>query len=129
MVNFSINISLLIFNDNKEVYLDFHLRVNDARTMLECALQDIGIIKIFNYHIEDALATGRLIEILRPYREASKSIYVYYQPQKYLQKKIRLFLDFLYQKLPARSKNINDKFTHLSYLLYYNNCFVFWMLS
>jgi len=96
--------NLLVFNNNKEVYLDFHLRLNDARIMLECALQGLGIIKIFNYHIEEEINTGKLIEILQPYREPEQSIYIYYQQQKFLQKKTRLFLDFLYKKIPTKNK-------------------------
>jgi DNA-binding transcriptional LysR family regulator len=101
--------NLLVFSDNKEIYLDFHLRLNDARIMLECALQGLGFIKIFNYHIEEAIRSGALIEILKPYREPEKSIYIYYQQQKFLPKKIRLFLDFLYQKIPAKSKSSHKR--------------------
>ncbi len=72
--------------------------------MLECALQGLGIIKIFNYHIEEEINTGKLIEILQPYREPEQSIYIYYQQQKFLQKKTRLFLDFLYKKIPTKNK-------------------------
>ncbi len=101
--------NLLIFSNNQEVYLDFHLRLNDARMMLECALQGIGFIKIFNYHIEEAIHSGRLVEILKPYREPEKAIYIYYQQQTFLQKKIRVFLDFLYKKIPTKNKSSSKK--------------------
>jgi DNA-binding transcriptional LysR family regulator len=94
--------NLLVFPNNKEIHLDFHLRLNDARIMLECALQGLGIIKIFNYHIEEEINSGKLIEILKSYREPEKEIYIYYQQQKFLPKKTRLFLDFLYKKVSKK---------------------------
>lgn len=91
--------NLLTFNNNSEIYLDFHIRLNDAQSMLKCALQGLGFIKIFNYFAEEYINKGELVEILKKYREPEKSIYIFYQPQKFLPVKIRLFLDFLYQKL------------------------------
>jgi DNA-binding transcriptional LysR family regulator len=96
--------NLLAFPNNKEIHLDFHLRLNDARIMLECALAGLGIIKIFNYHTEEAIKSGKLVEILKSFREPEKEIYIYYQQQKFLPKKIRLFLDFLYKKVSTKNK-------------------------
>jgi len=93
------NDNILSFADNREIMLDFHLRFSDARTMLDSALQGLGIIKIFNYHVKEAILEGSLVEILKPYREPEKTIYIYYQHHKFLQKKIRIFLDFLYSKI------------------------------
>lgn len=98
--------NLLQFSNNKEIYLDFYLRLNDARLMVQCALQGIGFIKIFNYHAEEAIRSGKLVEILKPYREPEKAIYIYYKQQKILQKKIRLFLDFLYKKISSKKTRV-----------------------
>lgn len=91
--------NLLIFKNDKEIYVDFHIRINDAQAMLQCALQHVGFIKIYNYFIEDMLQTGELVEILKEYREPSKSIYLFYKQQKYIPVKIRSFIDFIYKKI------------------------------
>jgi DNA-binding transcriptional LysR family regulator len=91
--------NVLIFKNNKEVILDFKVRVNDAQAMLKCALQDIGFIKIFSYFIDEYLKSGRLVEILKDNREAAKSIYIFYQQRKFLPNKIRVFIDFICKKI------------------------------
>lgn len=91
--------SLLIFNNKKEVYLDCHIRLNDAQAMLQCAKQGLGIIKIYNYFVEEDIKAGRLIELLKEYREPEKSIYMFYRQQKYPQQKVRVFLDFISTKI------------------------------
>jgi len=90
---------ILTFNSNEEIQLDCYMRINDARAMLKCALQGLGFIKIFGYFVGDAIKDGLLVEILKKYRESPKSIYIFYQQQKFIPPKIRLFLDFLYEKI------------------------------
>ena len=84
---------------NKEIYLDFFIRLNDAQAMLKCALQGLGFIKIFNYYVEDHIKNGQLIEILKEYREPPKSLYIFYRQQKFHPTKIRVFIDFLCKKI------------------------------
>ena len=90
---------ILIFKNNKEVYLDFFIRLNDAQAMLNCALQGLGFIKIFSYFIEEHIKSGKLVEILKDYRDTSKSIYIFYQQQKFMPAKIRVFIDFICKQL------------------------------
>lgn len=90
---------LLIFNNGKEIVMDYWLRVNDAQAMLKCALQGLGFIKINDYFVQDALKAGKLIEILGKYKEPKKGLYVFYQYQTFVPHKIRIFLDFLYEKV------------------------------
>jgi len=93
--------NILTFPDDREIMLDFHLRFSDEKTMLDSALQGMGIIKIFSYHVNEAIKEGKLVEILTSYRQPAKPIYIYYQTHKFLQKKIRFFLDFLYSKIQS----------------------------
>lgn len=86
-------------NYSKEIILKPHIKLNDSQAMLHCALQGAGIVKLHNYLVEDAIKHGHLKEILKKYREPQKSIYVFYQQQKFMQPKIRLFLDFIYKKM------------------------------
>jgi DNA-binding transcriptional LysR family regulator len=94
----------LTFKNGKEIYLDFCIRVNDAQSMLQCALQGIGIIKIYDYFIKEYIQDNKLVELLKNYRDPQKSIYVFYQQQKFVQPKIRLFLDFVYRNIATIGK-------------------------
>lgn len=91
--------NILLFKNNKEIYLDYNIRVNDAQAMLKCALQGLGFIKIFNYFITEHLRSGSLIEILKDYREPPKPLYIFYRQQKFTPTKIRTFIDFLTKKV------------------------------
>lgn len=90
--------NVLIF-DNQELYLDCFLRLNDAQAMLQCALQGVGIIKIYKYFVRNYLKSGQLIELFAKYRKPTKSIYMYYQLHKFIQIKIRVFIDFINKKV------------------------------
>jgi DNA-binding transcriptional LysR family regulator len=87
----------LIFND-KEIKLKPVLWLNDAQSMLTCALQALGVVKLHDYMVKEAIAKKQLIEILANYHTAERAVYLYYQPSRYLQPKIRCFIDFYLQK-------------------------------
>ncbi|MBV8802286.1 MAG: LysR family transcriptional regulator [Gammaproteobacteria bacterium] len=89
---------VFLFPD-RTLKMDYFMRLNDSPSMVKCALQGLGFIKIFNYIAEEYLKSGELIEILKNYREPKKSIYIFYQQHKFMPLKIRVFLDFLYQKI------------------------------
>jgi DNA-binding transcriptional LysR family regulator len=92
--------NVITFKDNVEIYLEPVLWLNDTRAMLECALQGIGIVKLHEYEVAEAVAKKQLIEILSKYNEGEYPIYLYYQATRYLQPKIRCFIDFYLPKLP-----------------------------
>lgn len=87
-------LDILTFNDGKEVYLEPIVSLNDTRAMRECALQGMGIVKLHDYEVADALADGSLREILTEFRGPQYTVYLYYQQSRYLQPKIRRFIDF-----------------------------------
>jgi DNA-binding transcriptional LysR family regulator len=82
------------FKDGKEVNIDPILSLNDSRIMRECALQGMGIVKLHDYMVQNALKEKRLIEILSDYAEPKIMVYLYYQSSRYLQPKIRKFIDY-----------------------------------
>lgn len=87
--------NILIFKNRKEVYIEPVLWLNDSLAMKECAIKDMGIIKLHDYVVNDALQNGDLIEILRDYQEPEQPVYLYYQQSRYLLPKIRHFIDFM----------------------------------
>lgn len=75
------------------------LWLNDARAMLACAIEGIGIVKLHEYVVADALETGKLKEVLINEAEDQVPIYLGYQAKRYVQPKIRRFIDFILSKL------------------------------
>ncbi|KTD83050.1 LysR family transcriptional regulator [Legionella waltersii] len=82
------------FKSNKEIYVEPILWLNDSRAMCECAIQGMGIVWLHDYIVADAIEDGRLIEILPEFCENYRPVYLYYQQSRYLQPKIRRFIDF-----------------------------------
>jgi DNA-binding transcriptional LysR family regulator len=91
---------ILNFKNNEQIYIKPALYLNDSNAILNCAKEGIGIIKLHHYMVADALASGELIELLSTYQEKPTPIYLFYSPQKYLQPKVRSFIDFISQGVP-----------------------------
>jgi DNA-binding transcriptional LysR family regulator len=102
--------NLLQFKNGKEVHVNYHIRLNDAQAMLNCTLQGLGYTKIFDYYIDEHLKCGKLVEILREFREPEKSLYIFYRHQKYTPMKIRIFVNFLYKQVNAESTFASNKY-------------------
>lgn len=86
---------VITFKNGKEIHINPKLWLNDSYAMRESAIQGMGIVNLHDYMVEDSLKDGTLIEILPNYQEPQKNIYLYYQQSRYLQPKIRRFIDFI----------------------------------
>lgn len=86
--------NVVTFKGNQAIYIEPVLWLNDSRAICECAMLGIGIIKLHEYIVADLLRDGHLIEILTEFQEPEIPVYLYYQQSKYLQAKIRRFIDF-----------------------------------
>ena len=82
------------FKNHPPVFIDPILWLNDSHALCECAINGMGIVKLHYYIAATALQENRLIEILPEFSEAEKAVYLYYQHSRYLQPKIRRFIDF-----------------------------------
>lgn len=85
---------VIFFKEGKEIHVNPILWLNDTYAMRDCAIHDMGIVNLHDYMVVDALKEGSLIEILNEYQEPQKNVYLYYQQSRYLQPKIRRFIDF-----------------------------------
>lgn len=86
--------NIVSFKDGKEIHIDPVLYLNDSYAMLECAIRGMGLVNLHDYMVTESINTGKLIEVLRDYQEPQKYVYLYYQQNRYLQPKIRRFIDF-----------------------------------
>ena len=85
----------LTFKNNKTVYVKPILWLNDSNAMRDCAISGLGIVKLHDYVVSEAIKAGQLVEILSPFRDREEQpVYLYYQKLRYLPTKIRRFIDF-----------------------------------
>lgn len=89
----------LLFRDSEIVTVNPYIRVNDAQTMLNFALDGLGIVKLHHYVVKEHLERGSLNELLTAYNNSDIPIYVAYPQRRYISSKVRCFIDFITGKL------------------------------
>ncbi|MBP7240886.1 LysR family transcriptional regulator [Amaricoccus sp.] len=81
--------------EERHVRVGGRLTVNNGDCLMKAAEQGLGIALLPSFILGDALATGRLVEIL-PHRAPDlMGIWALYPPGRYPQPKLRAFVDFL----------------------------------
>lgn len=83
---------------NREVSLPVSgkFRVNNSEVLLQLALDGMGIVLFPTYILGQYLKSGRLVEILPDsVANADTSLYATYLPNRYMQPKVRAFIDHL----------------------------------
>jgi DNA-binding transcriptional LysR family regulator len=88
----------LLFRNNEVVTITPYIRVNDAQTMLNFALDGLGIVMLHHYVVKEHLAKGALQEFLTAYNHSDIPIYVAYPQRRFIASKIRCFIDFITEK-------------------------------
>ena len=89
---------------NKEISLQpsGKCRVNNSEVLLQLALDGMGIVLFPTYILGRYLKSGRLVEILPDsVANAGTSLYATYLPNRYLQPKVRAFIDHLLEHFGA----------------------------
>lgn len=71
-----------------------YLLLNSVSSMIECATQDLGIIQLPLYMLDELLKQDKLIEILPEYQATNASVYYHYPKLRYMQPKVRKFIDY-----------------------------------
>ncbi len=89
----------LIFHNKESITLIPYLRVNDAETMLNFALDGLGIVKLHHYVVKKHLEEGSLHELLSSYNTSEVPIYVAYPQRRFIASKVRCFIDFITEKM------------------------------
>ncbi len=89
----------LVFRDNSQIRLSPFIRVNDTQTMLDLALDGLGIVKLHRYVVANYLVNGNLKEVLPTYCEMDIPIFVAYPKRRFVSSKTRCFIDFMIQKI------------------------------
>jgi DNA-binding transcriptional LysR family regulator len=97
-------VNYLKFKDNEEILLEPYLLLNDTRAMRESAIQGLGIVKLHAYVVNEAIAEGKLVEVLKNYAEPIQPIYVSYPAQRIVPPKIRTFINYFVNKFQTRQE-------------------------
>ncbi|MEK9970515.1 MAG: LysR family transcriptional regulator [Ferrovibrio sp.] len=89
------SLDFTIDGQNRVYNLPNLLAVNDADAYHAAAFAGLGIIQVPRYAVLDAIAAGRLREILRPWAPAPMPVSAVYPAHRQLSPRVRVFVDFL----------------------------------
>ena len=78
------------------------LRIDAAEAVVEAALAGTGIIRLFSYHVAEAVKNGRLSILLEAFEPPPVPVNIVYLGGGLLPLKVRAFLDFVAPRLKAR---------------------------
>jgi DNA-binding transcriptional LysR family regulator len=77
---------------------------NNGEAMLEVAAAGVGVVILPDFIVEEALASKRLVEILRDWSQPEGAIWALYPHNRYMSARVRLFVDFLSEFLANRER-------------------------
>lgn len=87
-----------------EIKVAHRVGVNESNAHLAAALAGLGVVQTFTYAAGAALKSGALVEILKPWRPRPYPFHVVYPHNRHVTQRLRVFIDWLMQALPARLK-------------------------
>jgi DNA-binding transcriptional LysR family regulator len=68
---------------------------NNGDVLRAYCVQGLGLGGFYAFHVADDLQSGRLVEVLRPYRANASAIYAVVQHRRYMSPHTRAFIEFM----------------------------------
>lgn len=84
---------------------------NDTELVLQAVLDGEGLAQMAGYQICDHLRAGRLLACLSPYAPDDRGHYVCYLSRHHLPRRIRVFIDYMTQRIRALDLHCITNFT------------------
>ena len=85
----------------REVRIDGRWRANSGLALLDAARKGLGLAQLPDYYVMDDLHRGTLVSVLKGYRHPDTGVWAVYPGHQHTSPKIRHFIDFLVDTLPA----------------------------
>ncbi|PWC13900.1 LysR substrate-binding domain-containing protein [Brenneria corticis] len=85
-------------DDTSPVALPLALSSNNLESLLQAALQGLGIAYVPEFIVRDYLASGELVSVLAPYLKDAGKFSVVWPSSRHMLPKVRVFIDFLSEK-------------------------------
>jgi len=90
------------FRNDRSLAVSGRLHTNSADTHREAALAGLGLLRVFEFHIADDLARGRLEAVLVDHEAPPRAVYALYARQRAAVPKVRVFLEWAQALFAAR---------------------------
>jgi DNA-binding transcriptional LysR family regulator len=86
-------------NRHETVHVKGRIRTNSAFAVRSLMIGGSGVAALSNFLVEEDIRAGRLEHLLPEFDCGSAGIYAVYQDRRYQQPKVRLFIDFIQDRL------------------------------
>jgi len=86
------------FNVNgqtQSVRVKGRVKYNSGNALHNAALAGLGLVQLPGFYLRDSLATGKLVEVLSPFRDKREAVWAVFPSNRHMVPKIRLLVDFL----------------------------------
>ena len=78
------------------------LRANNGELIRDAAVAGLGIVRLPDFIVADALKSGQLVPVLEAFLPSATSVYAVYPQHRQSSLTIRAFVDFLRKHLKKR---------------------------
>ncbi|MEI2416934.1 LysR family transcriptional regulator [Orrella sp. JC864] len=76
-----------------------NLGADQGDMLMQLALHGAGLVRLAAFHIDGEIAAGRLVPVLESFQpQHEEPLFVVYKSRKFLSPKVRVFLDFLFER-------------------------------
>lgn len=75
------------------------MRCNSGPTLLNAAIQGLGLVQLPDYYVQSALSAGDLVAVLEDFRLPDDGIWAVYPQNRHLSAKVRRLVEFLATRL------------------------------
>lgn len=75
------------------------MRCNSGPTLLNAAIQGLGLVQLPDYYVQNALSESRLVAVLNDFRLPDDGIWAVYPQNRHLSAKVRRLVEFLATRL------------------------------
>jgi len=80
------------------------ITVTESNAYVQCGVSGFGIIQAPGIAVAEHLDSGALVEILKPYRPAPRSVSLLYPSRTHLAPQVQVFIEWLQQRFPHLSE-------------------------
>lgn len=90
-----------VFASGETVFFKPAMYLNDAAALADCACKGMGIVALHAYQVAEALQHGSLINIFPALEMPDIPVFLYYNPAKFMQPKVKFWIDAMTLDIPA----------------------------
>ena len=93
----------MVDGEERSIMLPGMVSVSNAEAYTACCANDLGLVQVPRYHVEQQLRSGVFREVLAAWRPKPMSVSVVYPHQRQLSPRVRVFVDWLSDVMTAAS--------------------------